>query len=388
MPTLFLSYSSADKRFSDRLARNLRDSGVDIWLDRWEIQVGDSIVEKINQGITANDFIAIVLSPTSVESPWVERELNSSLRRQLAEKNVKILPVLYKTCPIPDIIADIKYADFRRSYQKGLGELLNAIFPDRHRSTQSLSLQEQLEKLIIEVGKDPWDQGASEIDPIVRELKRILGLQPEPMVEALTKLVRYEYGNITYYKIYETAPSIFATIACHYPHLKPQISKKLLEMLLYRLFLPWSEILHSEKSAILSAMTEACGTEAIPIVERELSERGTDDSFYTEELVLVLRKFGPSAKVCVPQLIRIYMSFGGETSPSVREAIAKTLCDIATDEETIKFLKQAIEVEEKLMAEKPKQKKWTEEFDIDVDYALRKAIESIETRRMFEGNST
>ncbi len=43
--------------------------------------------------------------------------------RSLSEKNIKVLPVLYKNCLIPPIIADLKYADFTSNYSSGFAEL-------------------------------------------------------------------------------------------------------------------------------------------------------------------------------------------------------------------------------------------------------------------------
>lgn len=47
-PKVFVSQASEDKdRFVVELARRLRKSGVDSWLDQWEMKPGDSLVDKI-----------------------------------------------------------------------------------------------------------------------------------------------------------------------------------------------------------------------------------------------------------------------------------------------------------------------------------------------------
>jgi predicted nucleotide-binding protein len=73
MRTVFISYSSKDRDFAERLAADLRASGVGVWFDQWEIKVGDSITQKINDGIHDNDYLAVVLSPDSVASDWVRK---------------------------------------------------------------------------------------------------------------------------------------------------------------------------------------------------------------------------------------------------------------------------------------------------------------------------
>lgn len=126
---VFLCHSSTDKPFVDRLAFDLERVNVGVWYDKWEIKVGDSILEKIQHGLSSQDYLALVLSPHSVESPWVKKEINAALIRELDEKRVVILPVLIENCAIPLLLRDKKWADFRKSYEEGLEELLMTLSP-------------------------------------------------------------------------------------------------------------------------------------------------------------------------------------------------------------------------------------------------------------------
>jgi len=58
-PNVFVSHASEDKdRFVTAFATKLRASGINAWLDKWEIQPGDSLVDKVfEKGIR----IAIIL---------------------------------------------------------------------------------------------------------------------------------------------------------------------------------------------------------------------------------------------------------------------------------------------------------------------------------------
>lgn len=123
---VFISYSTEDQSFVKRLARDLAKSGKIIWWDR-KIQVGSSIVKEINSHIRVADYILLVLSPYSVESPWVELELSAGLMQEFQVGRSIVLPVLIANCKIPPLIADRRYADFRISYKNGLAELLQSI---------------------------------------------------------------------------------------------------------------------------------------------------------------------------------------------------------------------------------------------------------------------
>lgn len=126
-PSAFISYSSQDRDFSTRLATDLKSKSLGVWFDQWEIRVGDSLLGRIGSGIRSNDFLIVLLSPDSVKSEWVKKELAEAMSREIAEKRVVVLPALVKDCTVPPFLTDKKYANFRADYQRGLSELIEAI---------------------------------------------------------------------------------------------------------------------------------------------------------------------------------------------------------------------------------------------------------------------
>ena len=119
----FLSHSSADKPFARRLAHDLIQDGLNIFLDEWDINIGESIVERVNDALERMKGLILILSNQSIHSNWVKKELNSVLMKELDDKTVTIFPVLKETCKIPIIIQDYKFSDFRYNYQIGLSQL-------------------------------------------------------------------------------------------------------------------------------------------------------------------------------------------------------------------------------------------------------------------------
>lgn len=123
----FLSHSSKDKPFVRQLAADLTRNDVAVWLDEREIRVGDSITDKVGQGLATSDYFLIALSEHSIESAWVQKELNQALITEIEQKKVRILPLKLSDCEIPELIKDKKYADFSQHYKSGLSELLKAM---------------------------------------------------------------------------------------------------------------------------------------------------------------------------------------------------------------------------------------------------------------------
>jgi len=105
---VFISHSSQDHEFVLLLANKLRNDGFDVWIDEWELKVGDSIVDKINKGIESSSAFIIVVSGNSLDSNWVKKELSASLMRQLTSRKIKILPVLLdiRASALPPLLSD------------------------------------------------------------------------------------------------------------------------------------------------------------------------------------------------------------------------------------------------------------------------------------------
>ena len=122
---VFISHSSRDKDFVDCFVSDLTAHGIPVWYDKLDIKVGDSVPGKINTGLSEAKYFLIVLSPDSVDSLWVREELNAALMRQIVSNGTFLIPVLIKDCVIPPLLSHRHYADFRLSYEKGLGEVLS-----------------------------------------------------------------------------------------------------------------------------------------------------------------------------------------------------------------------------------------------------------------------
>lgn len=129
MSKVFLSHSHADKSFARQLANDLADAGHFVWVDEAEILLGDSLIEKIAEGIRQVDFLAALLSHASVNSSWVKRELEIAINREIADKKIFVLPVLIDDATLPDFLAGKMYADFRsiEQYKAGLSLILRRL---------------------------------------------------------------------------------------------------------------------------------------------------------------------------------------------------------------------------------------------------------------------
>lgn len=133
MTSVFLSHSSKDKAFTRKLAERLRELGVRVWIDEAEINIGDSLQSKIAEAIEETDYVAAVISHNSVQSSWVQHELQMAMSRELEDRSVRVLPILIEPCELPPFLRDKLYADFSdpNDFDAPFARLLRALQIDR-----------------------------------------------------------------------------------------------------------------------------------------------------------------------------------------------------------------------------------------------------------------
>lgn len=124
---IFISYSHQDADFVEKLARQLVRQKLYIWLDKWELNVGDSLIQRIQKAIDTAPGLIVVLSKASVASEWCKKELEGGLVRELEEKRVVVFPVVLEDCELPLFLRGKLFADFRKSFDEGLSTLVQSI---------------------------------------------------------------------------------------------------------------------------------------------------------------------------------------------------------------------------------------------------------------------
>lgn len=126
MANVFISHRKVDAIPAEQLANEIKRAGHTVWFDEWEINVGDSIVAKVAEGLEGTHYLVLCFSSSGL-SEWVNREWMSTLARQLSGCNVKVLPILLTGGKAPAILADLKFADLVADWNKGVADLLKAI---------------------------------------------------------------------------------------------------------------------------------------------------------------------------------------------------------------------------------------------------------------------
>jgi hypothetical protein len=110
-PSVFLSHAHADNRFAHRLAAALSRRDICVWVDEYELRIGDSVIERISQAIAEGDFLLAIISPASHRSRWCQQELAWAATRGVQDKRIVVLPIRYRNAEMPPALVDRRWAD-------------------------------------------------------------------------------------------------------------------------------------------------------------------------------------------------------------------------------------------------------------------------------------
>jgi uncharacterized protein YjbI with pentapeptide repeats len=89
----FISYSSKDQAFAERVHADLQNKGVRCWFAPHDMPIGAKIIDAIDEAIRLRDKVLLILSEGAIASDWVEGEVTRALDEERARKQVVLFPV-------------------------------------------------------------------------------------------------------------------------------------------------------------------------------------------------------------------------------------------------------------------------------------------------------
>jgi hypothetical protein len=90
---VFISYASEDKaELAIPLAETLRNEGLRVWFDRFELRPGDSVSRSIEEGLANSSAGVIILSSTSLRKNWTNYEI-AALKQLYINFGTRIIPI-------------------------------------------------------------------------------------------------------------------------------------------------------------------------------------------------------------------------------------------------------------------------------------------------------
>lgn len=230
-PIVFFSFAYEDHAEAEVIANELQKNGITTWWADWEIRAGDSLPQKINEGLEGCTHFLVLLTPNSLHKPWVQREMDAALMRQIQAKAI-FIPLRRDVLPseMPPLLQALNSPDCTK---------LNQLISDIHGVSRRPSLGPRPATLSSSVTHAFYSQAANSIakffversshalwaDPqiSVEDILNVTGLSSEDVDDGLHELGRLldesqELGSHVYY----AQPELFVIFDGIFREWKPE----------------------------------------------------------------------------------------------------------------------------------------------------------------------
>lgn len=125
MREVFLSHASQDAKAARDLRKILLAQGIAVWFSPHHIRGAQQWQDEIGAALVRCGWFVVILTPHSVKSMWVKRELKYALIDRRYENH--IVPLLFKKCNYRSLswtLPQFQIIDFTKNYASGLQNLL------------------------------------------------------------------------------------------------------------------------------------------------------------------------------------------------------------------------------------------------------------------------
>ena len=161
---IFLSHNFKDKDIVEPIAVKLKEiyGQENVFYDSWSIKPGESIIGKMNEGITNFKWFFYFISNNSLASSMVDLEWQSALFKSTKEK-LRFIPIKLDDCHPPQILLNTLYLDMNAD---GFDNTLRNIF-DIINENETKSYKTKFENLQCEIKKI----NANKLNIVIKALK-------------------------------------------------------------------------------------------------------------------------------------------------------------------------------------------------------------------------
>ena len=123
---VFISHAAPDQMVARDLAKRLRTEGLEVWESDDDIQPGDNPARKMADALATADVLLVLVSPDSVKSQWVRREIDYALGSKRLQN--RLLPVVVRsTDDVPWILERLELVRIDDDVARGSERLVQKL---------------------------------------------------------------------------------------------------------------------------------------------------------------------------------------------------------------------------------------------------------------------
>ncbi len=111
---VFVSYNGKDREWAEQFSSELRELGVRVWFDKWELKAGRTWLDELGTAIKESAAVAVLIGQSGL-GPWERAELRQALSK-LVREHCPVIPVILPGVvnpEVPEFLQDCHFIDYR-----------------------------------------------------------------------------------------------------------------------------------------------------------------------------------------------------------------------------------------------------------------------------------
>jgi hypothetical protein len=128
---IFISYSHKDVELVTAFAQRLSLCGFDLWIDEKDVEIGSNYTSQIFGGIYDSDVYMVFISKSSLNSVWVNAEIDFALTRKIEGGRLQLIPVRLDDSEMPVALRNIDFLDARFSVNDAVKQFTDKFDTDK-----------------------------------------------------------------------------------------------------------------------------------------------------------------------------------------------------------------------------------------------------------------
>lgn len=132
VPCIFISYQRDDEEYAKEVTDYIKDHQIDVFFDLYDINLKKSenpksVTNAITNGLNKSDYMLVIISPNTYNSPWVPFEIGYAYENM--EEKMKILR--HKDLPktgLPEYLKTKEILNGTQSLNRFLNNVRNGFF--------------------------------------------------------------------------------------------------------------------------------------------------------------------------------------------------------------------------------------------------------------------
>ncbi|HKI05727.1 MAG TPA: toll/interleukin-1 receptor domain-containing protein [Thermoanaerobaculia bacterium] len=123
-PIVFLSYSHEDRAWAKTFADALKEQGLALWFDEWELKPGDKLADAMEKALRESQALIFLLGPESLDQPALFFELGAAVA--LKKRIIPVVSEGVERSKIPGLLLHMRHV-VRRDPEETAIEVAKAV---------------------------------------------------------------------------------------------------------------------------------------------------------------------------------------------------------------------------------------------------------------------